>query len=54
MGSLKMRLEYNLVDANQVHPGIHKVRIRLATSSEVDTTSINIPTIYLDQRIILL
>jgi len=49
-----MRLEYKLVDANQVHPGIHKVRIRLAIRSEVDTTLIIIRTIYLDQRIILL
>jgi len=32
-----MRLEYELVDADRVCPGIHKVRLGLATRSAVAT-----------------
>ena len=35
--SLCMRLEYKLVDANRVCPGIHKVRVKPATWSMVAT-----------------
>ena len=34
---LGMRLEYELVDANRVCPGIHKVRVGPATRSVVAT-----------------
>ena len=36
-GSLWTRLEHKLVDGNRVCPGIHMVRVKLATRSAVDT-----------------